>query len=125
MQTTQDLLKKINEAFAVGNTDFLLKNVTEDFTWTIIGDSRVKGKKSFQKILKEMEGPRKIAIDINEIIIQGSKAAVNGKINIKLGETRQRQYSFCDIYHLTNDPKPKLKALISYVINENKKNKKS
>lgn len=126
MQTTQDLLKKINEAFAVGDTDFLTKIVTEDFTWTIIGDSKVKGKKSFEKILKEMEGPRKIDLEIEEMIIQGTKAAVNGQIEIKLEGGRTKYYSFCDIYHLTTEEKPKLKELVSYVvINRNKKGIKS
>lgn len=106
-------LQKINEAFARSDTDFIVKNVTDDIRWTIHGDRSVQGKEEFVQALKEMESGEPYELDINNIITHGDSAAVDGTMRTHDSNT----YAFCDVYKFRGFKNPKIKEITSYVIN--------
>ncbi len=42
-------LKKFNEAFTKGNTQFIAESVTQDIKWTMYGDKIINGLEEFKK----------------------------------------------------------------------------
>lgn len=116
MNTTEKFLRDINEAFASNNSGFIIENVTEDIEWSIVGDSSIKGKENFKKTLKDMEVPENMKLEISNILVQEEIAVVEGYIDMGKMSGKLKKYAFCDIYKLTGKEKPKIKELISYVI---------
>ena len=110
-----DFFKKINEAFANSNTDFIVANVTDDITWTVIGEFTVKGKEEFAAMLKKMEGAQSSDLQFDSIITQGSRAAVSGSLKMRDDSGGEKIYAFCDIYKLDKEEYGKIKEMTSYV----------
>lgn len=106
-------LRKFNEAFAMYDIEYIIDNVTDDICWTIVGHQKVEGKEAFWGALKEMVSDEKIELTIDKIITHGNVAALNGTIH-KPGMSKT--YAFCDIYGFDGFKNPRIKKLISYVI---------
>lgn len=105
-------LKKFNEAFAKSDTEYIVDHVTDDISWTIVGDSTVEGKDAFIQALKTMESEEPFELEIKNIITHGDSAAVNGTMKSQDGSS----YAFCDIYKFSRYKNPKISAITSYVI---------
>lgn len=110
-----DFFKKINEAFAKSDTDFLLANVTDDITWTVIGDFTVNGKEEFEAMLKKMESANSSDLHFKSIITEGNLAAVEGSLKMTDTSGGEKIYAFCDIYKLDDEENGKIKEMTSYV----------
>lgn len=108
----QQFLEELNKAFAKNDTEYIIKNVTENIKWTVVSDFSVEGKEEFMKYLKEMEAEEPFKMKIENIITHGKKAAVNGVMTSAEGE----QYAFCDVYKLSGFKDPKISEIVSYVI---------
>lgn len=106
-------LKKFNEAFAKSDISFILENVTDNISWTAIGDFSVKGKEEFAKALEKMKSEEAYQINIKNIITHGDSAAVDGTMKMPNSD---KTYAFCDIYKFSGFKNPKVKELTSYVI---------
>lgn len=50
-----EFLKDFNIAFAKGNMEFLIENVTDKIVWNIIGDKKIEGKENYVEELKKNE----------------------------------------------------------------------
>lgn len=105
-------LKKLNEAFARSDTDYIVENVTGDIRWTIIGDQAVEGKAAFKEALKQMESEDPFEMKISNIITHGDCAAVDGTMKSADGKI----YAFCDVYKFSGFKNPRIKEMTSYVI---------
>lgn len=114
MTVKEDLLIKLNEAFANSDTEYILTQVTDDITWTVQGDFTLHGKEDFERELKKMESPEPYKLDVKRIITHGKSAAVEGIMSTLNGEGKS--YAFCDIYQFNGFKNPKIKAMTSYVI---------
>ncbi len=124
MNATEDLLRKINEAFVRNDREFILKNVTDDIVWNVVGyQDIIRGKEEFERVLKEMDGPRQMDLEIFNIVVQKGAAAVDGVILVKNELKKDKKYAFCDIYRLKGEKNPKISEMISYVINISKQRK--
>lgn len=108
----QELLEKINKAFARNDSDFIVEHATDNIRWTIIGDRTVEGKEEFAKALKEMEADEPMELTIHHIITHGKSAAVNGEMKSAEGKT----YAFCDVYKFSGFKNPKISEMTSYAI---------
>lgn len=108
----QELLKKINEAFARSDSDFIIENVTDNIRWTIVGDRTVEGIEDFTNALKAMEADEPMELTIHHIITHGKEASVNGEMKTTDGKI----YAFCDVYKFSGFKNPKIKGMTSYAI---------
>ncbi|SHM35197.1 SnoaL-like domain-containing protein [Cyclobacterium lianum] len=112
METKQQVfLKRLNEAFANSELEFILDAVTDDIQWTIVGDRVISGKEPFAKSLREMASPQPMKLEIRHMVTHGREAVVEGSMISPEG----KNYSFCDIYSFNGFKDPKIKAMKSYV----------
>lgn len=110
-------LKQFNEAFAAGDIDYVAANITDDIEWTIIGDKQISGKATFMEEFKKMaQGPAGKA-EIQQVITHGKEAAVRGAIIMEAEKTRK--WAFCDTYEFSGFKNPKIKKMVSFVIEVN------
>lgn len=107
-------LKSFNEAFATGDTTYILDQVADDVTWRIIGESyTIQGKTAFAEELKAMTQYKVSGMHFDQIITHGSTGSANGTVLMQNG----RKYGFCDVYLFTGaGKKARLKEITSYVI---------
>ena len=115
MKTKKAFLEQLNEAFAQNDVDFLAEHITDDISWTMVGDFTIKGKEAFINTLEEMKSNTPFELAINNIIIDDHSAGVEGTMTSPEGTT----YAFCDIYTLSGSQHLKIQTLKSYVIRLN------
>lgn len=105
-------IKEFNIAFAKGNLEFLMKNVTDDIVWNIIGNKKIEGKEKFTEELKKMISEKVIELIIDQTLSHGKEGASNGVMKMKNG----KKYAFSDFYVFKNTKSTDLKLITSYVI---------
>ncbi len=121
MNERKKLLKKLNNAFASCDTEFLANSVTEDITWKIIGEKIISGKKDFEKSLDRMRHGGPTEIKVKEIIISKKKSVVEGIVEFYVEPGKKRKYAFCDVYIFSETDTTKFKELRTYVTQLKKK----
>ena len=107
-----EFLKDFNIAFATGNVDFLLENVTDEIVWTIIGDKKIEGRDSFAAELKKMKDLKPTELILDQILTHGKEGAANGVIKMH----NNKKYAFSDFYIFNGTKGSKIKTITSYVI---------
>lgn len=113
MNTDRDIiLNEFNEAFAKSDVDSILKHVTENIKWTMVGDRVVEGKENFANYIREMASQDPMDFSLNTSIHQDEQAVLEGRVTSPKGKI----YAFCDIYTFDGLDSNKISNLISYVI---------
>lgn len=115
MTQKESLLRRLNEAFARNDADFILESVTDSIRWTIIGDRTIEGKSDLASALREMAGDREHKLTIDRIVSNGDFAAVNGTMHSN-GESGESTVAFCDVYSFIGATRPKINEITSYAI---------
>lgn len=105
-------LKEFNIAFAKGNLEFLIKNVTDEIVWNIIGDRKIEGKEKFTEELGKMKSEKATELIIEQILSHGKEGASNGIMTMQDG----KKYAFSDFYVFKNTKSTDVKSITSYVI---------
>ena len=105
-------IKEFNIAFAKGNLEFLMENITDDIVWNIIGNKKIEGKEKFTEELKKMKSEKVIELIIDQTLSHGKEGASNGVMKMKNG----KKYAFSDFYVFKNTKSTDLKLITSYVI---------
>jgi ketosteroid isomerase-like protein len=112
MNKKEQLLRQFNEAFAQHDIDTILKFVSKNIRWTIVGDQLIEGIVAFRHALEEMNSEQPIKLSIDNVITRGRIAVVNGQMRSK----EKKTYDFCDIYIFNKSNNPKIKEMRSYVV---------
>ncbi|MDQ3397351.1 MAG: nuclear transport factor 2 family protein, partial [Deinococcota bacterium] len=88
MTGNRAFIDKISEAWAEGDTDYLLANVTDDVRWTMVGGPTTEGKDALAKMLAG-DGPAP-QITVTDVITHGAAAVVEGTMTMpdKSGEVK-------------------------------------
>lgn len=115
MTENSRFLKKFNEAFAKGDTQFIVESVTQDIQWTMFGDKTINGLEAFKKEIESMV-QSEAGLELDKIITHGKTAAVNGIIKAQDKNGNPADYAFCDVYTLSGFKNPKIKEMKSYVM---------
>lgn len=111
--TNKEIIREVNEGFAEGNNEKILKHVADDVTWEMPGVFHHTGKEAFEKeISNEMSDGYPTIIHKNEIS-EGDMVAVEGHVTCKLKNGGMLDASFFDFYRLENG---KIKEMRSYVL---------
>ena len=113
------IVEKINAGFAENNLERVLSFCTEDFVWTMVGDSTVKGKDAIRKWLASMD-PEPPQFTIQQVVADGDLVVTRGDMMMKTRhESEAHSYSFCDIYRFQGD---RVAELTAFVIKTDKSN---
>jgi len=108
----REFLKDFNIAFAKGDAQFIIAQVTDDIVWEMIGEQAIEGKGNFSKAINEMKEKEVAEITLEKVITHGKEGAVNGIMKMRDG----KQYAFSDFYEFKNTAGTNIKTMTSYVI---------
>ncbi|WP_027963629.1 nuclear transport factor 2 family protein [Halalkalibacillus halophilus] len=112
-----EFFKEFNKAFMTGNIEFILESVTDDVTWTMVGQDTIEGKEDLKEALSNMGDSSHFELEIHHTITHGLEASVDGTIKVKhAGSDEVKTYGFCDVYKLNKHKEGKIKELTSYVV---------
>ena len=121
MANPKDIVQRINEAFAENNLEKVLSFCTDDLTWTMVGDTTVRGKDSIRKWMASMD-PQPPKLSIRRTVAEGDVVVAQG--DMTMAETKNGPsipYTFCDIYRFQGD---KVSELTAFVIRTDKAGKR-
>jgi len=113
----KEIVQRINEAFAENNLEKVLSFCTDDLTWTMVGDTQVKGKDSIRKWMASMN-PQPPKFTIQQTVGEGDFVITRG--DMQMPQTTNGPsipYTFCDIYRFVGD---KVAELTAFVIRTDK-----
>ncbi len=105
-------VQDLTVAFVKGDSRYLLKNVTDDVRWDILGEQIIQGKDGIAKVLEERKNNKAAELTIHHITTHGKAGAADGRIKFKNGKT----HAFCNIYEFSNAKGTSVKEITSYVI---------
>lgn len=120
MNKSEEFLRKVNQAFAEGDKNFLLDSVTSNFCWNVVGEKQIAGKEGFSDALDRMQEMPPMSIRVDKVISTERSAVVEGIVTGKNRLGQKKHFSFCDIYELDNAGDPKIREMTSYVIDVSK-----
>ncbi|GAB2769829.1 nuclear transport factor 2 family protein [Salinimicrobium soli] len=120
MNPREEFLRKVNKAFADGDSDFLLNHVSEDFCWVIVGEKTVGGKIEFSEALDQMKDMPPMKIDIQNVIADKNSAIIEGIVVGKNRLGQKKYFGFCDIFQLEGAETFMIKKMTSYVVDVSK-----
>jgi len=109
----KEIIQKVNEGFAEGDTEKILSYVAEDVRWDIPGTSSAVGKDQFRKEINNENFEGNPTITIKKEIEEGDYVAVEGEVKCRKKGGGIFDAFFFDIYHLENG---KIREMRSYVI---------
>jgi uncharacterized protein (TIGR02246 family) len=76
------IVQQINEAFAENNLEQILSFCTDDFVWTMVGDTTVKGKEPIRKWMASMN-PEPPQFTIQYVVAEGDFVITRGDMTMK------------------------------------------
>jgi ketosteroid isomerase-like protein len=108
----KDIVQRINEAFAENNLEKVLSFCTDDFTWTMVGDSTVSGKDPIRKWMASMN-PQPPKFTIQDTVAEGDFVITRGDMTMQEKKNGPSiPYTFCDIYRFAGDKVAELTAFV-------------
>ena len=110
-QRNREVIQKVNDAFAKGDTEGFLSFCTDDVQWTMVGDETVKGKDAIRKWMNSMpaEPP---AFTVDNVIAEGDFVVARGDMTMKDKDGTPGSYAFCDVYRFRGDKIAELNAFV-------------
>ena len=104
-------LKDFNVAFAKGDSEFIIQNVSDDIRWIIYGDKQIEGKEKFTEEMNIMKHYVADELLIHSIVTQDKEGTVNGEMKMA-----GKVYAFCDVCTFVSKSKNTIREMKSYVI---------
>lgn len=109
-------IEELNEAFASGNMAKIMESMSDDISWEMVGNFKIKGKEEFQKAMAEMENIKTLEMKVNQVITHGKLASSDGFMRIKEASGEEKAFGFCDIYEFNGFKNAKIRKMTSYVV---------
>jgi len=114
--TNIEIIRKVNEGFAEGDTEKIMQYMADDIKYDVIGTSTLINKKVFRKEINNKHFVGLPTIKINNEIERGNWIAVEGELRCKKSDGGLLDAYFFDMYRLENG---KIREMRSYVIERN------
>jgi ketosteroid isomerase-like protein len=109
----KEVVARINEAFAENNLEKVLSFCTDDLTWTMVGDTTVRGKDPIRKWMASMD-PQPPRFTIQHTVAEGDFVITRGDMTMQEKKNGPSiPYTFCDIYRFAGDQVAELTAFVS------------
>lgn len=105
-------LIEFNRAFIESDHTSILAWITEDVTWTVIGESRISGSKDFMEAIKKMSVENITSYEITSVLTHGKEGAVRGNFQLKDG----KNYEFFEKYIFNSAKLSKINSMESFII---------
>jgi uncharacterized protein len=113
----KETVQRINDGFRENNLEKILSFCTDDFTWTMVGDTTVRGKDPIRKWMASMD-PQPPRFTIQQTIAEGDVVITRGDMVMQQKKDGPSiPYTFCDIYRFEGD---KVAELTAFVIRTDK-----
>ena len=113
----KEIVQRINDAFAENNLEKVLSFCTDDLTWTMVGDTTVRGKDSIRRWMAAMS-PQPPQLTIHNTVADGDFVIARGDMMMQEKKGGPSiPYTFCDIYRFVGD---KVAELTAFVIRTDK-----
>ena len=113
----KEIVQRINEGFAENDLEKVLSFCTDDFTWTMVGDTTVRGNDPICKWMASMD-PQPPIFTIQQTVAEGDSVVTRGDMVMpdkKNGPSIP--YTFGDIDRFAGD---KVAELTAFVIRTDK-----
>jgi ketosteroid isomerase-like protein len=108
----KEIVQRINEAFAENNLEKVLSFCTDDLTWTMVGDTTVRGKDPIRKWMAAMN-PQAPQFTIQHTVAEGDFVITRGDMTMEEKKGGPSiPYTFCDIYRFAGDRVAELTAFV-------------
>lgn len=105
------ILLDFNIAFANADVDAIVRYLSDDIVWEIVGDKTIKGISDVKASLDEMAAYRAEELSLFQIITHGKEASAHGFFRFK-----DQNVAFADFYTFTSAGSSKIKHLTSYIV---------
>ena len=107
------VIEHINDAFAENNLEKVLSFCTNDFIWTMVGDTSVKGKDAIRQWMASMDVEPPQELNIQQVLSEGDTVITRGDMMMKgRKEPAAHSYAFCDVYRFKGDKVAELTAFV-------------
>ena len=103
-------VERMFAASAKGDIEEFLSYLTDDVTWTIIGDENLIGKEAIRQFMLPCTDTPKFTVE--KIIAEGEVAMGHGNMEMKGKDGITQPYAYCDIYHFNNDKVSKMTTFV-------------
>jgi uncharacterized protein len=114
----KEIVQRINEGFAENNLEKVLSFCTDDLTWTMVGDTEVRGKDAIRQWMASMKSPQPPRFTIKETVAEGDSVITRGDMVMQEKQGGPSiPYAFCDVYRFAGD---KVAELTAFVIRTDK-----
>ena len=111
--TNKEIIRKVNEGFAEGDNEKILKYVADNVRWDIVNISTHIGKDAFAKEINNENFTGLPTITTKNEIEEGDKVALEGEVQCMMTNGKMLDAFFFDSYRLENG---KIKEMRSYLI---------
>ncbi len=105
-------IQEVAIALAMRNVEFLLRSVSDDIRWYIVGRKLVQGKAEFVDFIQSLGDHQIDTLTIHHVVTHGKAGSVNGIARLNDGGSQE----FCDVWEFTNAKGTSVKAITSYMI---------
>jgi ketosteroid isomerase-like protein len=107
----KEIVGRVNDSFAKGDTKGFLTYCTDDVVWKMVGDKTVKGKQAILDWMGSMPGdPPKFTVD--RVAADGDTVMASGDMTMPEKDGQVGHYSYCDVYRFQGDKIAELKAFV-------------
>jgi len=108
----KEIVERINQSFAENNLEKVLSFCTDDFSWTMVGDTTTKGKDAIRQWMASMN-PQPPRFTIRQTIAEGDSVVTRGDMVMQEKKNGPSiPYTFCDIYRFAGDKVAELTAFV-------------
>lgn len=103
-------VQELTVAFAKGDLTSIIKRISDDFIWTLVGSETITGQENVVEWVGKSE--KTALLQIDHIATHGKTGVVDGTLHLASGKT----LAFCDVYEFANAKGESVKAIKSYRI---------
>lgn len=103
-------VQKLITAIAKKDVKFMLRHISEDIRWNIVGGRVYQGKDEVARVLEQIEVDQ---LNLRHIATHGRTGVGDGTLKLKDG----REQAFCDVFDFTSAKGDRVKEITTYVIN--------
>ena len=121
MEPIKEIVHRVNKAFMDNNMQEFVSLCADDIAWTVVGQKILNGKQEILAYMASMTIDGCPLLTEHTIIVEGSRAACTGSMQMVNPDGSDYLGSFCDIYQFRGY---KIQRLESYVVHGKPQNDK-
>ena len=110
-EKNKETIRKVNAAFAEGDTEKFLTFCAENVKWTMVGDKTVEGKDAIRKWMAAMPSEAPL-FTVDNVIAEGDFVTAYGDMAMTEKDGTAGSYSYCDVYRFRGDKIAELNAFV-------------